>query len=477
MLSLWSQPFRLPGNKMARRELLRAGTLGLSALLTPGLLGNRPAAAASDRSDRARGPLGKGKSCIFIFNFGGPSQLETWDLKPSAPDGIRGEFKPIATSVPGTQIGEGLPHLAKLTHKFAIIRSMAHQDIEHQSGGYTGLTGHRHPNPRVFAAPTPDDAPPYGAVLSKLRPATRAVPSFVSMPTTLVDAVVIPGQTAGWLGKAHDPLHLRKDPNDPAFSVQELTLIDGVSPERFADRCRLLEKVAEAGQAPQVPERLHGFDAYYQKAFRLLSSDAAQSAFRIQSEPDNIRERYGRTTFGQCCLLARRLVEAGVPVVSVYFCSGGLTGLQASRPWDTHEGNFTRLKQELLPVTDQAMSALLEDLSERGLLDQTVVASIGEFGRSPRIGGRSSPNGSKPDGRDHWPYCYSALLAGGGIAGGRVHGASDRIAGHPVDSPVSPADFAATIYHSLGIDPTTEILDRVNRPLRICEGNPVMGLL
>src|SRR5262249_18384096 len=231
-------------------------------------------------------------------------------------------------------------------------------------------------------------------------------PSFVSFPTTLFDAVVIPGQTAGWLGKAHDPMHIRQDPNASAFSVKDLALIDGVSPERFDDRCRLLEQLNQGG-SPQLPRSLHSFDVYYQKAFRLLSSNATQTAFHVQREPAIIRDRYGRTTFRQCCLLARRLVEAGVPVVAVYFCSAGLSGLEATRPWDTHEGNFKRLKKDLLPVTDQALSALLEDLDQRGLLNETLVAWVGEFGRTPRIGARSSPNGAKPDGRDHWPYCYS----------------------------------------------------------------------
>ncbi len=468
MLSLWSLPFSL-GNRITRRELLRAGGFGLSGLLLPDLLRSRASAGPERR--------GHGKSCIFIFNFGGPSQLETWDLKPNAPEGIRGAFKPIRTRVPGTLIGEHLPRLAGLAHKYSIIRSMTHRDIEHQTGGYTGLTGHRHPNPRVFAPPTPQDAPPFGSVVSKLRPATRLVPSFVSFPTTLFDAVVIPGQTAGWLGRAHDPLHFRQDPNSPNFSIRELALIEGVSSGRFDDRRRLWERLNQDSASPQAPPTLHGFDAYYQKAFRLLSSDATQRAFHVQRESASVRARYGRTIFGQCCLLARRLVEAGVPVVNVYFCSGGLTGLQAARPWDTHEGNFSRLKNELLPVTDQALSALLEDLDQRGLLEETLVAWTGEFGRTPRIGARSSPNGARPDGRDHWPYCYSAVLAGGGIVGGRFHGASDSTAGHPVDSPVSPGDFAATIYHCLGIDPQGEILDQLNRPVRICEGSPIRTLL
>ena len=465
MYSLWSHFLPVGDKRIARRELLRAGALGIPALLGPAVTGV-PAAVASDR--------GRAKACIFIYNFGGPSQLETWDLKPEAPEGIRGEFKPIATRVPGTQICEHLPRLARLADKYSIIRSMSHRDVEHQTGGYTGLTGHRHPNPRIFAPPTPDDTPPFGSIVSKLRPATRAVPSFVSMPTTLFDAVVIPGQTAGWLGKAHDPMLLKQDPNDAGFSVKELALIEGVSAERFAGRCQLLQQLDVASQ---LPESAHGLGSYYEKAFRLLSSAATQNAFHMQSEPANVRDRYGRTTFGQCCLLARRLVEAGVPVVNVYFCSGGLTGLAASRPWDTHEGNFSRLKKDLLPVTDQALAALFEDLDERGLLSQTVIAWLGEFGRTPRVGARSSDNGAKPDGRDHWPYCYSAILAGGGIQGGRVHGASDRSAGHPVDQPVSPADFAATIYDCLGIDPHTEILDRTGRPLRFCEGKSIRGVL
>ncbi|MBI3411254.1 MAG: DUF1501 domain-containing protein [Planctomycetes bacterium] len=471
MLSLWSQPFCTSGNRLTRRELLRASAIGL-----PIFLGAR-SGEWQTLAGPTQGSPRRAKSCIFIFNFGGPSQLETFDLKPNAPEGIRGEFAPISSSVPGTMISEHLPRLARLAHKYAIIRSMSHRDIEHQSGGYTGLTGHRHPNPRVFANPTPEDTPPYGSIVSKLRPARNPVPSFVSMPTVLVDAVTIPGQTAGWLGRAHDPLLLRQDPNDPAFSVRELALREEVSAERFRDRQHLLTRVNQGNALGQATTDLHGFGAYYDRAFQLLSTSATQGAFLLQREPAAVRDRYGRTTFGQCCLLARRLVEAGVPVVSIYFCSGGLSGLQATRPWDTHDSNFSRLKNELLPITDQAMTALLEDLDTRGLLDETVVAWIGEFGRTPRIGARSSPNGARPDGRDHWPYCYSALLAGGGIRGGWVHGSSDAHAGYPAQDRVSPADFAATIYHCLGINPSGEIPDHLNRPMRFCDGSPIATLL
>ncbi len=446
--------------QLSRRDTLRAGVLTLTGLGLPRLL----RAQAVGQGSGPNG-FGRAKSCILIFMWGGPSQLDTWDLKPGAPDAIRGPFRPIATNVPGTSICEHFPLLAQQAHRLAIIRSMNHDDFAHLSTAHRLLTGHLAPTPNSDAAgPSPNDWPHLGAIVSRLRPTRGAVPSAVNMPWTVMHPAApggrAPGQDAGWLGKAYEPFLVEGDPNDTGYHVEGLGLPEGISPGRLTDRRLLLRKLGEtadlAGSGPQ------SWDGYQQKALDGLVSAEARGAFAIDREGPRLRDRYGRNIHGQCLLLARRLIEAGVGLVTVNWHNDG------QNFWDTHGDNFNQLKNRLMPPADQGFSALLEDLDCRGLLDETLIVWVGEFGRTPRIIGGS--------GREHWPHCYSAVLAGAGVRGGCVFGASDRWAAYPANDPVSPDDLGATILHALGIDPGTMVKDAVDRPLRINDGAPLMRL-
>jgi hypothetical protein len=410
--------------------------------------------------------FGRAKSCILIFLWGGPSQLDTWDPKPDAPEGIRGPFRAIPTSVPGISISEHFPLLAEQVHRLAIIRSMSHDDAAHLSTAHRILTGHLAPTPNSDAAgPSSRDWPHLGAVVSKLRPTAGALPSAVNMPWTVMHPAApggkAPGQDAGWLGKAYDPFHVEGDPSHSGFHVEGLGLPQGIPRERLAHRRALLEQVASAadlaGNGPQ------SWDGYQQRALDGLFSAEARGAFQIDREDPKLRDRYGRHIHGQCLLLARRLIEAGVGLVTVNWHNDGHFF------WDTHGNNFNQLKGRLMPPADQGFAALLADLGARGLLDETLVVWVGEFGRTPRINKANS-------GREHWPHCYSAVLAGAGVRGGSVFGDSDRWAAYPASDPVSPEDLGATILHALGIDPATTVKDTLDRPLRINDGAPVLRL-
>jgi hypothetical protein len=443
---------------ISRRETLWIGGLALAGFGAPRSLHAR---------DRAQGERGRGfaraRSCILIFMWGGPSQLDTWDPKPDAPEDIRGPFRAIPTTVPGISISEHFPLLARQAHRFLIVRSMSHDDAAHLSTAHRLLTGHVAPTPFSDAAgPSPRDWPHLGAIVSKLRPTSGAIPSAVNMPWTVMHPAApggkAPGQDAGWLGKAFDPFHVDGDPNATGFQVEGLGLPVGVSTERLVDRRSLLDRLAEladrAGRGPQ------SWDSYQQKALEALARAEVRRAFQIELEDPKLRDRYGRHIHGQCLLLARRLVEAGVGMVTVNWHNDG------NFFWDTHGNNFNQLRGRLMPPADQGFGALLEDLSSRGLLEETLVVWVGEFGRTPRINKANS-------GREHWPQCYSAVLAGAGVRGGSVHGASDRSAAYPACDPVSPEDLGATILHALGIDPATHVKDAVARPLRINEGSPL----
>ncbi|MGD9724100.1 MAG: DUF1501 domain-containing protein [Pirellulales bacterium] len=450
--------------RITRRSVLQAGGLGLLGLGLPQLLAARATAAASVGT--AAG-FGRAKRCIFLFMWGGPSQLDTFDMKPDAPREIRGPFQPIATRVPGVQICEHFGKLASLTDKLAIVRTLSHTDPAHLSSGHATLTGHWAPKINSDAEPPSErDTPHIGSMLARLRPAGGTLPSFVTLPWLAYHPAApggkAPGQHGGWLGRGYDPLLLSGDPNAPDWRVQELNLADGVSYERIAARGALLAEIDRQRAALSVADAT----GFKERAFGLLSSPEARQAFDLAQEPDSVRDRYGRNIHGQCVLMARRLVERGVPLVSVNWHNDGRNF------WDTHGQNFSRLEKELIPPADQALSALLADLAERGLLDDTIVAWVGEFGRRPQIDGGNAKDG----GRAHWPFCYSGLLAGGGVRGGAVYGRSDKHAAHPADAPVSPLDYAATIYHALGIDPHSTVNDRVGRPNRVCEGTP-MGAL
>jgi hypothetical protein len=405
--------------------------------------------------------FGRVKACILIFQWGGPSQLDTWDPKPEAPDAIRGSFGVIPTSTPGIFISEHFPRLAAQTHRLAIVRSMSHDDPAHLSTAHRLLTGHLAPTPYSDAAgPSPSDSPHLGAIVAKVRPSRGVLPSSVTMPWTVAHPAApggrAPGQDAGWLGKSYDPFRVEGDPNAPNFRVAGLDLPEGVSAERMRHRRAML-----AGST--TPTLDMAWDGFQARALDALTAAEAQGAFRIDRENPRVRDNYGRHIHGQCLLLARRLVESGVGLVTANWHDDG------QNFWDTHANNFNRLKNDLMPPADRAFAALLDDLAARGLLDETLVVWVGEFGRNPKITAGNA-------GREHWPRCYSAVLAGGGIGGGQVYGASDRWAAYPVRDPVSPDDLGATILHALGIDPTRELTDPVGRPIRINTGRPLIEL-
>jgi hypothetical protein len=435
--------------------------------------------------------LGSAKSCIIIFQQGGPSHHDTFDMKPDAPAEIRGEFRPVATRVLGYRICEHMPLTAQQAHRFTVVRSVHHNDPQHNNAGYASLTGTRPvllPNTvEALARPRPDDHPPFGAVLSRLRPSPAP---WVALPYPVVNGVHYPGQTAGFLGARYEPLWLRPDPKAREFVFPNLELPEGFSPSRLRARERLLRSMdrashsckslaldgtGAAGRAasPKQKSWARGSGAvadlttFQARALDLLTSAATRRALRLDQEDQRLRDRYGRNVFGQSCLLARRLIEAGVGLVNIY--SVGFDGFPGPAPlsWDTHWDNFKFLKTGILPIQDRGYAVLLEDLAQRGLLDETLVVWFGEFGRSPQI--------NKQGGREHWPAVYSVVFAGGGVRGGAVHGASDRHGAYPVANPVTPQDVAATIYHCLGINPATRLPDRLHRPVEVGSGGKVIS--
>ncbi|MBY0230447.1 MAG: DUF1501 domain-containing protein [Gemmataceae bacterium] len=420
-------------------SLTRRRLLQFSGALTLGGLWR--AQAATLRPSKLR-------ACILVFCYGGPSHLETWDPKPDAPAEVRGSFKPIATTVPGLRIGEHLPRLARVMHRCSLVRSMSHAARLHDSASIHALTGRPLDGPdRELFAPLPQVFPSYGSAVAHQRPGPE-VP-FASLPFAFNNVVPTPCQGAGFLGSAFDPLRIEES----GGRFQADLLHRGEAAGRMADRRRLLERLERAD-----PRRA----ALHDKAHRLLDSEAIRRAAQVESEPARVRERYGPGLRGRNLLLARRLVEAGVPFVNVHDFK------QQGQNWDAHADGFNLHKDKLLPPADQALSALIEDLEARGLLDTTLVVAMGEFGRTPRINGSA--------GRDHWPDCYSVLLAGGGAAGGAVHGASDRLGAHPARDPAIPGDLAATIFWRFGLDHAAEIHDQAGRPHRLATGEPLRRL-
>jgi hypothetical protein len=436
---------------MTRRRWLCVGGLGAAGLLLPDLLRGRA------RARPASGTFGRARSCILCFLFGAPAHQDIWDLKPDAPAEIRGEFKPIASRVPGIRLGEHIPLVARQAHRFALLRAVQHPDNTHTVAMHYMLTGRRHAQPNTNPRNQPGDFPCFGAVVQHLRPPRSGLPSGISLnaPANQVSASnhIFPGFFAGILGHRYDPLFVAQDPSAPDF--HPFPVADGSAAERLTRRRGLLAEVDGRRRRIDAVVRPGGFDAYQEQAFSLVTSSSARRAFELSREPPALRQRYGRSPFGQGLLLARRLVEAGVGLVTVNWARDDAF-------WDTHKDNFKDLKTKLLPPFDRGFSALLEDLDERGLLDETLVVCLGEFGRSPQINAAA--------GREHWAACNSVVFAGAGVRGGQVHGASDRHAAYPVTPPIAPDDLAATIYHALGIDPQTEIRDPLGRPLRLADG-------
>jgi hypothetical protein len=446
---------------VSRRQLLRAGGLGLFGLALPQAL----RAASGGRKPRA-------KSVILLHQYGGPSQYETFDMKPDAPDGVRGDFQPIPSKLPGVPVCERLPRVAGIMDKVCLIRSMQHTMKNHNSAGYYSLTGRAPPLDDQRLRDSVELFPAYGSVVDKFAPARGGMPTFVAYPHRISDGSVTPGQHASFLGKSHDPLFFTQDPNGPGFGLPELQLPGNLSPDRLEHRRAVLKLIDQQTELLDTSATARGLDETYQKAIGLLTSPQVKTAFDLSAEPAKLRDAYGRTTYGQGCLLARRLVEAGVRFVTVYFAAS-IGGGGPPGGWDTHGFNKVPmnpvLKDYLLPITDQTLPTLLNDLEDRGLLDSTLVLWMGEFGRTPRI--------NKDAGRDHYPQCYTVLLAGGGVKRGYVHGGSDKIGAYPTGDVVRPDDLAATMYELLGIDPATEMRDALNRPLPIAAGSPVTGVM
>ena len=449
-----------------RRKALQIGGLGFLGLNMRSILraADNPGAGA---------PKPRAKSVIFLYQFGGPSHLDTFDLKPNAPDGIRSRFGSIPSALPGLPVCEHLPETAKILDKVTLIHSVHHTMKNHNPAAYYALTGHAPPVDDIRLRDSLDLFPAYGSVVDRFAPVASGLPTFVAYPHVIRDGAITPGQHASFLGKPHDPLLITDDPNAENFELPELSLPAGLDIHRLQNRRELQQLVNGQSRLLQESAEARGVDDYYARALDMLNTTRVRDAFDMSREPGELRDRYGRTTYGQSCLLARRLVEAGVRFVNVYF-DRSIGGQSKTRGgWDTHGFNDTRmypiLKARHLPLTEQTLPTLLNDLDERGLLDETLVVWMGEFGRTPKINDNIS--------RDHWPACYTVLLAGGGVRRGFVYGASDRHAAYPARDPVRPDDLAATMFALLGIDPHTEVRDTLDRPLPIAAGEVINGVL
>ena len=458
-----------------RRDFVKLGALGMGLPACLSLRQNALAAARIDRSEALPG-FGRAKSCIILFAWGGISHVDTWDLKPEASSEFRSQFSPIKTSVPGIEIGEHLPRLAKCMEDLAIVRSVTHKAPSHRSAAYWNLTGHRPEKLDKNWPVSRKDWPCIGSMTAAALEQNKdarihngALPLSAALPYRMEDGGIANGQDGGFLGLRYDPPIFRP-PNgrmyggkSPSSGRIELELPDGISDHRAVQRRAFLKSLQESTRIG-LPEDTAAATASQENALDLLLSSDVRDAFDLDKESAATHEAYGDHICGQSTMLARRLVEAGLPIATVYCAAGDLNGSVGDH-FDTHANNFNRLKNNMLPPLDQASSALIKDLKDRGMLDETLVCWLTEFGRTPKINGSA--------GRDHFPNCYSVAFAGGGIRGGQVYGASDAIGYAPSESPCGPADLHATIFHALGIDPQTVIHDPAGRPLFLCEGEPL----
>ncbi len=463
----------------SRREFLRVGGAGMLGLSLGDVF--RLQAASSAPEGNSKTGWGNAKSVIMLFLQGGPSHIDIWDPKPDAPSNIRGEFKPIKSNVTGIHLSETMPLLAKQMDKATLIRSLSYTPaglFNHTAAIYqmmTGYTPDRVSPSGQLEPPSPSDFPHAGSQISRLKPPGTPMLPFVMLPRPLQESNVIgKGGTAGFLGPAFDPYYFYQDPNKE-IQLDDLTLRKDVSKDRLTRRAKLLDQVNAA--MPEMEKAVEGYalDRYYERAFDLILSGRAREAFDLTKEEDKVRDRYGRHTFGQGCLLARRLIEAGTRFVQMNWPSVA-NGDPNTDAWDTHAANFGPLRNLHCPKLDSGLSALLEDLDQRGLLKDTMVIAVGEFGRSPRLGVSTSGNSNSPDGRDHWPYCYTGLVAGAGIRRGALYGKSDATASSPAENPVHPTQLLATVYHAMGIDPHTMVLNHLNQPRELVQAEPIPAL-
>lgn len=456
---------------LTRRDWLRIGGIGLGGLSLPHLLRHRAVAAESQSGVARR--AGTAKSVIVLFNTGGGPQHESWDPKPDGPAATRGDFGAIATKTPGLLVGELMPKTAQLTDRIAVIRTMVTGDNAHSTSGYQMLTGVPHiPLNRENAGPgRPNDVPSMNAIVQALRPARGGLPASIALPRRLANnggQDPWPGTDAGFLGRRYDPWMLECDPSAGDFVTPVESLPADLPTLRIEQRLSLREQFNQHLDRLERVTAVKDYERYPAQALDLITGGRARAAFDLSQEPAAIRDRYGRTKQGQSVLLARRLVEAGVSLVQVHWAN-----LDKKKPnsggWDTHEKHSESLKGWLMPAFDQVYSALIEDLDQRGLLQETLVCQVSEFGHTPKINSKA--------GRDHWGRVFSIALAGGGIRGGIVHGTTDKQSAEPITEPVRPADYLATVYHCLGYAPDTMVYDLQNRPLPITRGRVIESLL
>ncbi len=485
MLVIPGQAGRATCDGMTRRELLRVGgsaMLGIS-------LGNLFALQAHAKKKQAGGGpgFGKAKSVILLYLQGGPSHLDLWDPKDNVPANVKSVFKAIDTKVGGCKFTELMPKFAKVNDKVTLLRSMSYTPVglfNHTAAIYQMLTGYTadkvSPSGQL-EPPSPKDFPNVGSNITRLKPPTVPMLPFVMLPRPLQESNVVgKGGTAGFLGRAYDPYLLYPPGDDMDMSKMErvktddLKLRDEVSSKRLQRRASLRETINEGMPAIEKATAKYSLDEYYGKALGLVISGRARKAFTLSEEPRAVRERYGLNTFGQSCLLARRLIEAGTRFVEVNWPK---VANSDNHSWDVHAGLTKRMKDQAAPMLDGGLSALIDDLDQRGLLSETLVVAVGEFGRSPQRGVSTSGNDNNDDGRDHWPYCYTGVIAGAGIKRGLVYGKSDKTASAPVENPVHPRELLATIYHSVGIDPATMVLNHLNQPRELVQGEVVTGIL
>ena len=453
-------------DRLDRRTMLQAGSLGTMGLSLPQLLSQK--AEARPGRIETSSVFGNAKRIILLFMWGGPAHQDTWDLKPDGPVESRGEFLPIATNVPGLHVSEHFPLLAQHAEKLAVIRSVGQEDNNHSTGAHAGLTGRRHELKAESFGARQTDFPHFGSVLSALRPNSSGLPTFVSLPEIIstTNGAVTPGQGGGLIGRKFDPFRITQHPDDPDFSIESLRLPESVGLSRLETRRGLLNQMDHAARIASRSAQTKTLSGYYEQALDMVLAPNVRNAFDLASVSLAERMRYGYHTFGQSVLMAKRLAEAGVQLVTVYWHREKKT---IDSTWDTHSLNFQELKLRLMPSVDRPIAALLEDLAQSGMLEDTLVVWNSEFGRTPKVNGRA--------GRDHWGACNSVVMAGGGVPGGQVYGASDPQAAYPIANKVTQDDIAATIYHLLGFQPDDEVYDRLNRPHRLALGEPIYDLL
>ncbi|MDE0903544.1 MAG: DUF1501 domain-containing protein [Planctomycetota bacterium] len=472
----------MPPPPSSRRELLRIGGSSLLGLSLTESLGARALS-----TPLSGGPgWGRAKSVILIFLQGGPSHLDLWDPKDDVPDSVRSPFKTISSKVSGMEVTELLPRLAQVTDRLTFIRSMSYAPIglfNHTAAHYQMLTGYTadkvSPSGQLDP-PSPKDFPNLGSNIAKLKPPETAMLPFVMLPRPLQESNII-GKAgyAGFLGREYDPYTLYPSGDDfnetkmDRIHAAALSLRPELSVQRLGRRAKLRDMVSAGDPHLRTAVQRMSLDEYFDAALNLIVSGRAKDAFDLSQEPDALRDRYGRTTFGQSCLMARRFIEAGTRFVQVNWTKHANSDRHS---WDVHTDLENRMRDDAAPRFDPALASLIEDMDERGLLEDNLVVAVGEFGRSPKKGLSTSGNNNDPGGRDHWPYCFTAVMAGAGIKRGHVHGESDSTGSAPLRDPVHPTDLLATIYHALGIDPHTMVLNHLLQPRELVPGQPVTDL-